>query len=218
MTGQNAWNLQELLKGRVTARAVASVYLQLGTSTDLGRLLDLAMALSGVRAGNILGSQNGGWGFNSHYDLSGSVYTLNVLDLTLPVYLPGPHLPTQTTQNLTVEQLQSDSFFLPFSDARLYQPEGSEVAGDNATRTRLLAEEIPARSFAVGANRLVDDRNLEIGQASLNMNAEFQKRGWPLNRQATLKNSRWLHSDLRDVPYAYTVMAYDRFVELSGTR
>jgi hypothetical protein len=213
--GQNAWNLQELLKGRVTARSLAGVYLGAGL---ISPLLELALDFEGVHAGNILGSQDGGWGFNASWDISGSLRTVVAGAMPYTVYVPGGHLAPEQTGNLTDDQLKTNSFFLPFFDARLYQPEGSADASDSATRTRLLAEDVPARTFAVGANAFPKDSEALSQDNQFDMNTEFQQRGWPGDRANSIKRLRWLHADLHDMPYLYNGMLFDKFVELEGGR
>ena len=216
LVGQYPWALQELLKGRATVRAVAKAYLEIAAIPVYGAFLDLALYLEGVRAGNILGSQFGGWGFNSSWDISGSLSTVTVGDITLPIYIPGDHLPFAPAGNLSDDQLKTNSFFLPFSDSRLYQPDGSAVASGDASRAQFLAEDIPARTFATGANVFEEARFGEGRQ--FNMNMDFQKRGWPLDRRSSMKQARWLHSDLHDIAYQYNGMVFDKFVELEGGR
>lgn len=218
MTGENAWNLQELLKGRVTAREIANIYLELNPTTIPGALLDLAMALNGVRAGNIIGSQYGGWGFNSAWDYSGGIQQIVTEEGLYDVYVPEHRRQPEETISISAADMQTKPFFLPFFDTRLYQSDGSAAASEWTTRTRLLAEDVPARTFAAGANALIKKNSSPIPVANFDMNDAFQKRGWPTERVNSLKQSRWLHSDWHDIPYLYNGMIFDAFVELEGGR
>ena len=219
LIGQNSWTLQEQLKGRVTARTFAPYYFVAG---ELDKKMDspflqLAMELTGLRAGNVAGSQYGGWGFNSHWDTGGYLTTVNLLFLAFPVYVPSGHLPPDQAMAISADDLQVNSFFLPFLDARLTTAAGSEVAANPAMRMQLLAEAIPSRTFATGANALIRKDLSLIPQANFNMNQDFKKRGWPTSRMNDLlEKDRWLHSDLRDVPYLYNGAVFAKFTELEG--
>jgi len=177
--------------------------------------LQLAMELIGLREGNVAGSQYGGWGFNSHWDTGGFFTTVDVLLLSFPVYIPGGHLPPDQTMTISADDLRVNPFFLPFLDARLTAAEGSEVAANPAMRMQLLAEAIPSRTFAVGANGF-DENKFGKGK-QFNMNSDFRQRGWPTSRMNNLlEKDRWLHSDLRDVSYLYNGAVFDKFTELEG--
>lgn len=132
---------------------------------------------------------HGGWGFN---------------ELWLPPDAPDAgivnHLPDDT--------LRIGPVFKPFYDVRLhsYDPIGSQLAGDYTIRARLLAEAIPALSFAVGCNpvTLTFSENRDMMMRCKN-GAE-----WPLSRIADPdKGIRWLHGDYRDVAYYFVFPLYD---------
>jgi hypothetical protein len=217
LTGRFAWVLQETLKGRVTASGMAGLY---SAGYSIGGLPAwLVLRFADVRAGSVMGSQYGGWGFNSFWDTAGAIVTIDGAPAPEMLYLPGGHRPPLDSWMLMAPDLEANPFFLPFSDARLTSSDGGEVALDKAVRSQVLAEAIPARTFAAGANKLVNRQEVEIGVASFNMNDRFQVLGWPADRlQSSRDRNRWKHSDIHDVPYLYTGMVFDKFVELEGGR
>jgi hypothetical protein len=217
LPGRYAWVLQETLKGRTTEGDMTVLY---AAGASIGGLsLEIAMQSLGIRAGNLVGSKYGGWGFNPHWDTSGSFEPVSLGASVIYFYIPGGHLAPAEAATITTEDLQTNPFFLPFLEPSLMTPDGSAVAANPAMRAQLLAEAIPSRTFGVGANRLVNRQNQDIGAANFNMNSEFHQRGWPAERtEDSLKQSRWLHSDLRDVAYPYNGMVFDKFVELEGEK
>jgi hypothetical protein len=100
----------------------------------------------------------------------------------------------------------------------MYQAQGDTLAADPFTRTRLLAEAIPARTFATGANRFPDKRPIP-DNAQFDMNSLFQGRGWPAERVSNGRmHKRWFHSDVRDIPYLYNSEVFEKWLELGGGR
>jgi hypothetical protein len=100
----------------------------------------------------------------------------------------------------------------------MHQAQGSTLASDPDTRTRLLAEAIPALTFAAGANKFPDKRPIN-NRAQFDMNSAFQQRGWPIERiQNRRKNWRWFHSDVRDIPHVYNGAVFEKLVVLGGGR
>ena len=74
-------------------------------------------------------------------------------------------------------------------------------AGKRDVRCKLLAEALPATSFATGANEI----SVRFSK-NIDMMEEF-KNGWPLAERNN--NPNWLHSDFRDVAYFYNWKLYD---------
>jgi hypothetical protein len=209
--------LQETLKGRTTESDMAVLYAAGGSIGGLS--LEIAMRSLGIRAGNLVGSKYGGWGFNPHWDTSGSFERVTLGASVIYFYVPGGHLAPAETATITAEDLQANPFFLPFLEPSLMTPDGSAVAANPAVRAQLLAEAIPSRTFGTGANILVKSDLTPLIKANFDMNKEFHTRGWPAERTGdSLKQSRWLHSDLRDVAYPYNGMVFDKFVELEGEK
>ena len=215
LTGRYAWVLQETLKGRVRASDVNALYAKGYLIGNLPVLL--ALRLADVRAGNLVGSEDGGWGFNSYWDTSGSMVTITGCPIPTSVYIPGGHEGPAQAAGIADVDLWYNPFFLPFLDARLTTSSGGPVA--SYMRAQLLAEAIPARTFAAGANGFSKDSSAFAQNTQFDMNAQFQKRGWPEERLRSPRElSRWKHSDLHDMAYPYTGMAFDEFVKLEGGR
>jgi hypothetical protein len=74
-------------------------------------------------------------------------------------------------------------------------------------RNTLLAQMIPATSFAAGANALIKKFDLrhQLDMAGMKSNTS----NWPLRDD----KREWHHCDLREVAYLYTWAVYDRFVK-----
>ena len=215
LAGTLAWALQEQLKGRITGKEVLSWY---AGASELGPVLPVLLGLAGVRAGNILGSKYGGWGFNPYWDFSGSTHTVNVGGVAVQLYQSGEIRSPAEAAAITGGELRTNSFFLPFLDEYMYQPLGNWLASDPDTRTRLLAEAIPARTFATGANAFPDERPI-VKEVQFDMNKRFQRNGWPNERvMNSRKEKRWFHSDVRDIPHVYNGALFEKWVELGGGR
>jgi hypothetical protein len=72
----------------------------------------------------------------------------------------------------------------------------------------LLAEMIPALSFAAGSNRVEsfgDEGNFDM--------PGLYADGWPPERGG---NTKWFHSDVKIVAYIYVHRLYEHFVALGG--
>lgn len=134
----------------------------------------------------------GGWGFNPH-----------------PFrIIPGEPAPRpERVNNLTNAALRLTPVHKPFYDSRLHydDPIGSQLAGDYTIRSKLLAEAIPALSFATGANLVPFYFNDNIDMMEFKNGNE-----WPLIRIAhPEKGRRWLHGDFRDVANIYNYKLFD---------
>ncbi len=161
-----------------------------------------------IPLGLLMPDQHGGWGFNSFYS----------------VVFP---LPPELASGLTPEELRVQPFFAPFVPKTARFPEYDGVAllaplGDSAasaqaarpeTQYKLLAEAIPALSFATGANpvgvlnRPGETRNFDIQT----LRNDETPTAWPANRGDDL---RWLHTDMKAVPYSYIYKLFDQIVKL----
>lgn len=125
---------------------------------------------------------HGGWGFNFLYQQDGQ--------------LPDPNY----VNGLSDETLRGDSAFKIFYDLNLhYSAIGSILATDPAVRAKLLAEAIPALSFATGRNPVPftfnDNKDM----------MEFKTAGmtWPRPK------GNWWHSDFKGVAYSFNYGLYD---------
>ena len=136
----------------------------------------------------LTGASHGGWGLNAGYEYIG--------------WVPA------SAFELSDETLRSDSFFKRFAAPELYHPiQGSGAANNYAIRSTMLAEALPALSFATGANQLdlLQERNVDMNS--------LQPNGWPESRTNTNLGSRWLHSDFRAVAHYYTWQLYQKIVK-----
>ena len=111
------------------------------------------------------------------------------------------------TDTLAKADLQADSFFKRFSDSRLYDArQGSAAANEDNVRTKMLAEALPALSFATGANSITP-----FGVAR-NWDMMRLKTSWPQERTSQ-KDYSWRHSDFREVAFYFTQRLYKRFID-----
>lgn len=218
LPGTLPWALQELLKGRVTTSDFYALYAAGVLSGPLGLSLDAFLLHAGVRGGNVVGSKYAGWGFNPYWDASGSSRTVNYQGISMVIYQSGGRQPPPSAATILAAELRTNSFFLSFLDEDMYQSLGNWLASDPDTRTRLLAEAIPALTFCTGANAFPDKRPIS-DRAQFDMNSVFQQRGWPVERlNNERKKKRWFHSDVRDIPHVYNGAVFEKWVELGGGR
>jgi hypothetical protein len=217
LIGRWAWTLQEIMKGRVTASEMTKLYAE--GYTIGGTPAWLALHVANLGNSSILGSSYGGWGFNSYWDASGTLLRIDGGSTPTLLYLPGGHRPPDQAGALPDADVEVNPFFLPFPDPRLTTAEGGSLADDDSVRAQLLAEAIPARTFAAGGNRLEKPDHDPVAKLNFDMNSDLQKRGWPAKRlNSSQDKKRWEHSDIHNVPYQYTGMAFDELVQLDGGR
>ena len=76
------------------------------------------------------------------------------------------------------------------------------------TQWHLLAEAIPAQSFAAGTNSVVGMQG--------NFNMQAKQNGWPQSRTRGPMINRWLHSDLKKVSLNYVRELYDQIIDIGG--
>jgi hypothetical protein len=223
--------------------------LPFGTGQPAGhRTWQLQEQLKGrTITGKILGSNYGGWGFNTLFfkrSPGGS-------GGRGPILTPGVLKPAEATAMLdivfTPEALREEPFFRPGGDRRkvgswhkdaqdnpvfleenlglLYGPTtGSEFASRH--RSALLARMIPAMSPAAGriaVPRLkpatsTQEHNFDMNGVTIRPGRNAQ--GNPLWPQTRGGDFRWWHSDLREVAYPYVRGLYERITaagDLGGT-
>ncbi len=188
--GRLAWALQEMIKG-----------------------LDGPL---GLYAYNLtMPDQHAGWQFNPAYDTSG---------ILLGTQPPDP----ASASLLTDAELRTNPFFEPFigagqgqagrfasyDGALLLAPLGDSEANTQAalkeTQYKILAEAIPARSFAAASNE-VNKFNPPVGP-SRNIHMHGLQNGWPSSRP----NTNWLHSDLKNIAFSYVYKFYNRVIQEGG--
>jgi alpha-tubulin suppressor-like RCC1 family protein len=91
-----------------------------------------------------------------------------------------------------------------------------EVASQYMAQATLLAEAVPALSFAAGSNPLeFSERNRSLNE-NIDLDSDMRDPAgfWPVRDELhqSLWN-RWLHGDLKDVAYVYTFRLFDNWVK-----
>jgi len=111
----------------------------------------------------------------------------------------------------TVDELAVSPPFLPFADDWLHTTNRLAAAQVSTVLPRILADGIPATTFAAGAN--------VINGVSENVNySDYMPASdaWPSGRKVVnedgIQRKVWLHSDIRDVVYYYVYKLYSSFV------
>lgn len=123
----------------------------------------------------------GGWGFNP--------------DHTVPLSQNTELLKTEYTD----EEMVTSPPFLPFAEDWLHSTNAVTTTQIAEVRDRILADGIPALTFAAGANEaggLVDNYNYQ--------NVSGTPNGWPRTTGV------WRHSDLKDVAYFYVWKLFEK--------
>ena len=153
--------------------------------------------------GLLLGSNYGGWGFNSDWD----VFDRNIMEFR--------HMPAPNANGITPSSLLKEKPFFNkgtqdgslFTDITI----GANSI-DYTRRARLLAEAFPAMTLPTGGNETVVTSALNI--SNTNMESEFQRVGlWPRERDS----NKWLHSDIREVAYPYIYNLFDELTKQLNT-
>ncbi|WP_175452512.1 hypothetical protein [Thiohalomonas denitrificans] len=150
-----------------------------------------------------MGSQHGGWGYNQAHG-----ETL----VDPPYWLPlGPQKAIELTESdLRMEPFfkrfeQEDSLVEDFDGDVLLAPNGDagadEFAKDEKVQFKMLAEAVPARSFAAAANPVEE---VEVLGNNFDM-MDMKNDRWTTERPAEANGIRpWWHSDFRVVALNYT--------------
>ena len=124
--------------------------------------------------------REGGWGFNPQHTVPLSQDEL---------------LKTEYTD----EEMVTSPPFIPFAGDWLHSTNDVTAAQVAEVRDRILADGIPALTFAVGAN--------PVGGVSGNYNMDsLRDDRWPSNRDG------WFHSDLKNVAFWYTYKLFKKIV------
>jgi hypothetical protein len=172
------------------------------------------------------GSRYGGWEFN-HVAAYGEWVPMPSLPPAAPydsmhMWLWQPYC-HENMDLLTDETLRIAPFFNPVTSwpgvldtTRLYaEPNnptgvGSQFARDH--RNVLLAEMIPALSYATGSQRL---EVLNIGTPNANNDMNGMKNGssWPASRGGS---TEWMHGDIWHVAYLYVYKVFDDIGQVKG--
>lgn len=136
----------------------------------------------------------GGWGYNRYY-------------ATNSWYVTWPNRRMTDRFRKAISKLMDDDIkrhpvFRPFDENWLFTTNTVSPALVSPIRSRILADGIPATSFAVGANPLPDN----VVSANLNY-ATFMPVDWPR------RDRSWLHSDIKKVAFFFTQGFFKRIVE-----
>ena len=114
--------------------------------------------------------------------------------------------PSETT-NLTDDVLMANPFFGHFENRNIYASTNGIIVSENAAyRTQLLADAIPAESYAVGANPVPSWST--NGCVNVNMAMEFKDE----DQIVKSLNQKWLHSFFIKVPYMCIHEFYENIV------
>ncbi len=146
------------------------------------------------------GNNEAGWSFNGAYD--------NLLS----------HMNPANAANLADDLIRTNSFFGLFDERGLYGTNGSALAMQPAVRKHVLADGIPAESYAAGANKVGsqnrawgDDRNVNMPAMPSVVTA------WDGLYGAGHKQA-WKHSDIKNRPYQVVREVFLSIIERGGLR
>ena len=138
-------------------------------------------------------NKEGGWGYNPHY-------ATNWWYVTWPNRRMTDRFINRIGR-LTRDELIRHPVFLPFEEGWLFTTNAISPAAVAPIRARILADGIPAMSFAAGANPL--------GNNAVSGNIDYAtcKSGeWPRAR------GRWLHSDIKNVAFRFVHEFFEKLV------
>jgi hypothetical protein len=170
---------------------------------------------------------HGGWGFNSTPASFPDGWSVSNLG-TWRIMTPSEFAALGLSNSDREDALRTMPFFRQFkssdSDYPLYNTNGlyedlgnGSIGASNdqkyMTRAKILAEAIPALSFAAGSNE-IQDMDILAGE-DRNIDMYFELRTgttWPGERP----DDDWLHGDFKDIAYPYVYNLYDRFVEIGN--
>lgn len=140
-------------------------------------------------------NSEGGWGYNPYYANRFGYVTQPNRRMTSRF--------RKTILKLTDVDLMQHPVFKPFNESWLCTTNGiSTNAISAAMRARILADGIPAMSFAAGANPLAKTviGNIDYGNCK-------SRTGWPR------KDGSWRHSDIKNIAYIYNEKFFEKIVE-----
>ena len=135
----------------------------------------------------------GGWGYNRYY-------ATNTWYVTWPNRRMTDRF-RKAISKLTDDDLKRHPVFRPFDEGWLFTTNTVAPAMVAPVRARILADGIPATSFAAGANSLGNNVSGNIDYATLKSGT------WPR------RDGRWLHSDIKKVAFIFNQRFFKRIVE-----
>jgi len=154
--------------------------------------------------GGLIHNGTGGWDFNEYWYVT--VYN--------PYGSGGFRRRTsEEAAGIPSAALEENPFFDPFANDKFHDPAfGSAEAAKYDEVSKVLAESLPALTFAAGSNpiQIFTTRNYDMMTL---------RNGWPESRtQPTVDPDfrGWRHSDIRNMAYLYTHKVFVEFVKLGG--
>ncbi len=141
----------------------------------------------------------GGWGINIYYAADPRYY------------VPGYGFFANAFTNYTNEAAIVHPLFTPFDDDSLHLT-NVMLTMSAEQKYKLLADAIPAISFAAGSNPIESFTNGEHENNNINY-ANFMSAGWP--RTDSDGTYQWHHSDIKDIAYFFLSQFYRRIVHES---
>jgi len=142
-----------------------------------------------------VGSAVCGWGINENYNYA----------ITNQGQVVWFKMEPQDAFDIPVTNLIAKPFFLKSYPDLFNANSATAQAYASANKKALLAQAIPARTFAVGRNDTGGDTVI----FNINMNTEDYQDGWPNSRGDNLS---WRHSDIKNVSYLYNYEVYNYIV------
>lgn len=161
------------------------------------------------------GSRYGGWGFIS--SAQSTSYYNRYYDYNRGRYVFELWSPAQAA-TIPLEALKSVPLFnfappIPTLCQEPNNPSGTGSLFASTNRNRLLAQMIPALSFAAGANP-VPTLDMPLENHNINMQGQFAEGGfqnnWPSERYDPVRGNCVLHGDYHVVAYTYLYKVFDR--------
>ncbi len=134
----------------------------------------------------------GGWGYNPHY-------ATNRWYVTWPSRRMTDRF-RKAISKLTDDDIKRHPVFRPFDENWLFTTNMVSQALVSPIRSRILADGIPATSFAAGANSLGNNVSGNIDYATCKSGE------WPRNK------GRWLHSDIKKVAFFFNHLFFKKLV------
>ena len=152
-----------------------------------------------------MGRNEAGWSFNTDHDH----VSLQYLGDTLVEY--RSRLTNEEACALSNSVLRVNPFFGHFADISVYSPaEGIDPNINAALRAQLLADAIPAESFASGRNPVPAWDS--VFNSNRNVNLVSKKSSSTSTPWTILHDDRWLQNFFLIVPYMFVNALYRDFV------
>jgi hypothetical protein len=157
----------------------------------------------------ITGRNEAGWEFNvAHMTVPIIIYPPPGSSGSPTVVEESRLLTPSETTNLTDAVLMDNPFFGHFQDPNIYLSSNGQIVATNAAyRAQLLADAIPAESFAVGANSVPAWGDEDKDKCNVNM-IRFKDK----DRFCHSSCQNWIHSLFLGAPYVCIHEVYENIV------